>query len=66
MTDQPELHNDMLLCPSGHTLIVLESRMRKVGYMNTLYRRRACPYCGYRHSTVEVPLDLAKEVLTDD
>jgi transcriptional regulator NrdR family protein len=45
-------------CPKcGSTTLVRNSRVRKQKWakMARLGRRRVCPKCGYRYSTVEMP-----------
>ncbi len=41
-------------CNEIHTLSVIDSRLRQ----GAVYRRRACRACGFRFSTMELPLSM--------
>lgn len=53
-------------CPKGHRLQVVDSRPMKVGGFSTTCRRKRCDFCDYQIKTLELPIDLATEVLADD
>lgn len=59
-------HSNLLRCPENHLMKVIDSRKQVIGETVTVYRRRRCPTCGYKHSTAEIPLGLAREVLSDE
>lgn len=53
-------------CDAAPKMAVVESRPIEIGGVVTIWRRKKCPACGVSHRTVEVPWDLAHEVLSDD
>lgn len=57
---------DIVNCPNGHRLEVVDTRVRQVGWLKTIWRRKRCATCDYRIKVVEMPIDLAEEVLGDD
>lgn len=57
---------DTVNCPNGHKLEVIDSRVKHVGWLKTVWRRKRCVICDYRIKVVEMPIDVAKDVLSDD
>lgn len=53
-------------CPEHPKLEVLESRHRAYGDTRTTHRRRACPVCNARVSTIEVPATMARDLFLED
>lgn len=54
-----------LNCGSDRTGVI-DSRAKELGPLLTIWRRRKCKDCGHLTHTVEVPLEIAKEVYLDD
>ncbi|WP_440131334.1 NrdR family transcriptional regulator [Acidithiobacillus ferriphilus] len=48
-------------CNEIHTLGVIDSRLKK----GAIYRRRACRACGFRFSTMELPMSLYDDLQRD-
>lgn len=57
---------DTVNCPNGHRLEIIDTKVRTVGWLKTVWRRKRCTICDYRIKVVEMPIDLAEEVLGDD
>ena len=43
-----------------------ESRIHHKFGFSTVKRRRSCPKCDFRITTVEVPMEIANEVFSED
>lgn len=54
-----------LVCGSERTGVI-DSRVVEIGPLLTIKRRRKCNNCGNLTHTVEVPLELGKELYLDD
>jgi hypothetical protein len=53
-------------CPNGHRLATVESSPKQVGWLHTVWRRKRCTLCGFQIKTLELPIEVATEVLSDD
>lgn len=55
------------LCPvCGCKLAVMETRTIDLAGFQTIWRRRKCIAHGGRYTSIELPEDLARDVLSDD
>lgn len=53
-------------CESAPKMSTVETRAKLIGGISTIWRRKKCPVCGASYRSVEVPWDLAHEVLEDE
>ena len=54
------------VCPGAPKLETIESRPVVIGATNTTRRRRKCPVCNNRFSTIEVPAEFAPGLFSED
>ena len=62
----PEIIEDIVTCTCGKKMMVYNARPRVIGGYRVFCRRKKCVGCGIRISTVEMPADIANDVLRDD
>ena len=54
-------------CPNCKTkMTAIDSRQNLTYGFQTIKRRRKCLTCDFRSSTIEVPIDLAKDIFTEE
>ena len=54
-------------CPKCKTkMAAVDSRQHSTYGFQTIKRRRKCLTCDFRASTVEVPIDLAKDIFSEE
>ncbi len=62
-----ENYDTVSYCPKCETkMSAVDSRQHSAFGFQTIKRRRKCPTCDFRASTVEVPIDLAKDIFSEE